>query len=157
MDGDPETLAAQWQSRLALWEESAPRSLPVRSLLTETGMDTEALSLLMTIGLIEEDPRFGAVFEWAQPGSPAQQRPTLGLLTAWWRSHDDCSRVRAILRHLRQLGLIGVVNPEAPRIQWTLEANSLAWDVLRGELLASTATWLQFHPLEDLPSLSSLV
>jgi hypothetical protein len=153
----PGTLAAQWQSRLSQWEEDAPRSLPLRSLMAETGIDAEAVSLLMTIGFIEEDPRFGAVFEWAQPGSPGQQRPTLGLLTAWWRSQDDCSDVRALLRRLRQLGLIAVVNPEAPRIQWAFEANSLLWDVLRGEPWASNLPWVQFHPLHDLPLISSLV
>lgn len=153
----PGTLAAQWRSRLSPWEQAAPQSLPLRSLMAETGIDAEALSLLMTIGFIEEDPRFGAVFEWAQPGSSGQQRPTLALLTAWWRRQDDCSGVRALLRRLRQLGLIEVVNPEAPRIQWAFEANSLLWDVLRGESSACNLPWVRFHPLEDLPLLSNLV
>jgi hypothetical protein len=158
ISGAPGKLHPQWQSTLARWEEAAPEHLPLRLLMGQAGLDAEAVGLLMTIGLIEEDPRFAAVFEWAQPGCPGQQRPTFGLLTAWWRLQDDCSKVRGLLHRLRQLGLVRVVNPEAPRIQWALETTPLLWDILRGETLAGLSLpWVQFHFGDDLPLVSSLV
>jgi ATPase family associated with various cellular activities (AAA) len=150
-------LAAQWKRELERWESGVGCPLPLRALNTAVDLSADALTLLLTIGLPEEDARFGAIFEWAQPGSPGQQRPTLGLLTAWWRQENDCGSVRNDLRSLKNLGLINVINPESPRIQWAFEAAPLIWDVLRGERAICGLPWLEYHSPDELPTLNSLV
>ena len=61
-----------------------------------TGFELPELVDLFTVALVDEDARFGAVFE-ASTGHP---RPTLGLLHAWW------PQSRPTLRRLRELGLL---------------------------------------------------
>jgi len=150
-------LSEQWEGFLVRWEAGMGAWLPVRALRTEAGLSRDAISLLLTIGLPEEDPRFGAVFDWAQPGQQAQQRPTLGLLTAWRRLEDDCKGVRNDIRRLRNLGLIQVVNQDSPRIQWALEVVPQVWDVLRGEKSVAGVNGLEFRPADSLPVLDELI
>jgi len=129
---------------------------PLVYLQQKAGLDACAIGVLFTAGLMEEDPRFGAVFEWAQPGAAGQQRPTLGLLTAWWREAEDCTRVRECIRQLVRLGLIEVVNPEAPRIFWAFQVPPILWDVLRGEA-PNAVGWVNYQTAEALPLIEDLV
>jgi hypothetical protein len=148
---------SRFRHEIARWATANDAALPISTLVAETNLSAEALDLLLTIGLIEEDPRFGSLFEWAQPGSAGQQRPTLGLLTAWWRDEEDCVGVRAALRRLSELGLISVVNPDAPRLFWAYEVTPVLWDVLRGETDLSGAAWLSFRKGTDVPGLQQLI
>lgn len=132
-------------------------SLPLRALASAAQLEPDALDLLLTIGIIEEDPRFGPLFEWAQPGCPGQQRPTRGLLTAWWRDADDCSSIRSALARLSELGLISVIHPDAPRLYWAYEPNPILWDVLRGDFALGGASWLSYRPASALPDFDSLM
>ncbi len=119
--------------------------------LEALGLDREAVSIWMAIGLIEEDPRFGPLFE-AMQNAPGQHRPTLSLLTALWREETDCIEVRARLRRLMDLGLVQPVNPEAPRMEWTMQAAPPLWDALRGERPGRL-----YRPPEELPESGDLV
>lgn len=119
--------------------------------LPELALDEEAMSLWLAIGLIEEDARFGPLFETLQE-APGQVRPTLALMTALWRCETDCIDVRARLRRLMELGLIQPVNPAAPRMDWALQAEPQLWDALRGE-----APGRLYRPPEELPRLADLV
>lgn len=150
-------LAKQWEQWLIQWESGVTSLLPLRALRSEAGLSREAISLLLMIGLAEEDARFGGVFEWAQPGLQGQSRPILGLLTAWWRQQDNCKGVRNDLRSLRSLGLINIVNPESPRILWAFEPTPLVWDVLRGESAITGSMGLELRASHDLPELADLV
>ena len=150
-------LLQELRSKLAPCITDETDLLPLHALRAGTTLSSEAVDLLLTIGLIEEDPRFGPLFEWAQPGCPGQQRPTYGLLTAWWREEDDCAGVRSDLRRLCELGLIGAVNPDAPRLYWAYEATPILWDVLRGETTLDGTSWLAFQKLDKLPGLRDLV
>ena len=152
---NPELLRRFRQMLARLHPEAAAK--PLHAIETEAGLSSEAVDVLLTIGLIEEDPRFGAVFEWAQPACPQQQRPTQGLLTAWWRDEEDCVAIRATLRRLCELSLIRVVNPEAPRLHWAYEADPVLWDVLRGETNLAGAPWLHYASPEQLPLLDDLI
>jgi|HubBroStandDraft_3_1064219.scaffolds.fasta_scaffold26806_2 hypothetical protein len=136
----------EWIGTVRRWERAAPVHLPLGALRAAVGLDDGAVTLLFAIGLIEEDPRFGFVIECAQPVSPGQHRPTLALLTAWWRDADAVSRVRERVRTLLDSGLIQVVNGEAPRLQWVFQCPPAVWDALRGEMRASPAPWLRFTP-----------
>ena len=123
---------------------------------TELGLDEGASTLLMVTGLIEEDARFGPLFEALQ-NAPGQHRPTVALLTALWRDEDDCIAVRAHLRRLMDLGLIQPVNPEASRLEWAIEPMPILWDALRGEKPARIANWGVYRPLEELTEAGDLV
>ena len=149
--------SADWFARIERWETGASAWLPLRTLAQSAALDPAAISLLLCIGLMEEDSRFGALFEWAQPGSAGQQRPTMALLTAWWRDDEDCSTVRDNLRKLRELGLIEIVNPEAPRIHWGFQPTAMLWDILRGETRVPAFSWLRFEPVGMLPRIDALI
>ena len=147
--------AAQWRAALARWEEAAPQRLPLCALLG-AGLSRVGLELLLAAGIVEEDPRFGQVFERAQG---RERRPTLGLLLAWWRidsDGDDCAdHVRRVLLDLVQLGLLDVLNPDAPRPDWQLAVPHALWDSLRGD--APAVRWLKHIPHESLPSFDSYI
>ena len=148
--------AGWWCDSLREWEQRAPGHLPLRALREAAGLDHSALALLLAIGLIEEDARFGCLFESMQ-GSPGQHRPTVGLLSAWWRAPDDVIGVRANLRRLQELGLIQVMNPAAPRIEWVLAPSTLLWDVLRGDTQERLASWVSYQPPEGFLRLEELI
>jgi hypothetical protein len=142
----PET-AEGWRRAVRDWEASATDHLPLRALRAACGLDDAAETLLLTAGLLEEDARFGLVFEAAQ-GVPGQHRPTLALLAAWGRGDGDGGAGRARARRLIDLGLLQVVNPEAPRLGWAVQPAAAAWDAVRGE--PPTAAGLRFHPPDQL-------
>ncbi len=120
-----------WRDGLADWERSSEAVLPLCSLREAVGLDADGLALWMTAGLIEEDPRFGAVFELLH-GLTGQPRPTLGLLQGMWLEADETAPARQALNHLQDLGLLEVVNPDAPRLEWALQIPGPVWDALRG-------------------------
>jgi hypothetical protein len=126
------------------WEKTVSGHLPLRALRVAADLDHAALTLLITTGLIEEDARFGLLFESLQ-GMPGQHRPTVGLLTAWWRDANDCSLVRTTLRRLQELGLVQVINPDAPRVEWVVQPPAALWDALRGEVHESPAAGLRYQ------------
>jgi len=156
-DAPAAAATAAWIAAVHAWERTVATHLPLRALGTALDLDDGAITLLFAIGLIEEDPRFGFVIECAQPVSPGQHRPTLGLLTAWWRDHEAVSQVRERVRTLAESGLIQVVNGEAPRLQWVFQSPPAVWDALRGEMRGAPAPWLRFTPAAALPALADLV
>ncbi|HMC51024.1 MAG TPA: ATP-binding protein [Solirubrobacterales bacterium] len=159
--GGAETPSAEateeWIGAVRRWEQGVGIHLPLRALREALGLDDGAVTLLFAISLIEEDPRFGFVIECAQPVSPGQHRPTLGLLTAWWRDDDAVTHVRDRVRTLLDSGLIQGINPEAPRLQWVFQSPPAVWDALRGEMRSAPAPWLRFTPADELPSPDELV
>ena len=134
------------------YPDADPRVAPI----TELGLDEGASALLMVAGLIEEDARFGPLFEALQH-APGQHRPTVALLTALWRDEDDCIAVRTHLRKLMDLGLIQPANPEASRLEWALEPVVILWDALRGEKPARVEDWGAYRPWEELTDAGDLV
>lgn len=145
-----------WREAVLAWEDSAPLTLPLTSLRRAAELDYDALVLLAAIGLLDEDARFGPLFAAAQ-GIPAQHRPTFGLLSVWWHNEHGYNEVRNTIHSLQDLGLIEVVNPAAPRLEWAFQPASLLWDALRGERHPQLAAWCHYHPPETLLSYDELV
>jgi hypothetical protein len=146
-----------WQEAIRLWEEGTTEThLPLRALRETAALDHAGLTLLMCAGLIEEDARFGLLFETMQ-ATPGQHRPNIGLLSAWWRDAEDCREVRARLRELHELGLVEFTGTDAPRSEWTLHAPPLLWDVLRGETRERLAPWARYHAPAALAPLDALI
>ena len=145
---------AQWRTALAAWENSAQTRLPLSALL-QAGLSRLELELLLAAGLAEEDPRFSDLYEQAQG---RERRPTLGLLLAWWRHQEDEDRAEEVRRSILNLvraGLLQVLNPDAPRSEWTLAVPAPLWDALRGG--PPVLPWLQHRSHEDLLPLKGYV
>jgi hypothetical protein len=128
----------------------------LRALRQAGNLDPTAMTLLLTAGLLEEDVRFGLVFEAAQ-GTAGQHRPTVALLNAWWRNGLDSGGVRARLRRLQELGLLQAINPDAPRLEWALQTPGPIWDALRGEASETPAPWARHRPLGMLADFDDLI
>ncbi len=137
----------RWGAALSAWETQATGQsvhLPLLA-LRHAGLSGLELELLLACGLVEEDPRFGALFA---DGQGAGQRPSFGLLTAWWRddgsADDRADEVRGSLQKLIAHGLLQISNPQDLRTEWTLSVALAVWDGLRGEIAA--LPWLQHIP-----------
>jgi hypothetical protein len=146
----------RWEEALHTWEQSVPGHLPLRALGEAAELDYATLTLLLCIGLIEEDARFGLVFETIQ-GMPGQHRPTVGLLNVWWQAIHEQGDIRSTIRRLQELGLVQVTNPDAPRSEWALQVPALLWDSMRGERLQCPAPWARYHEPQHLLSCDELI
>lgn len=142
-----------WRNALAEWEMTVTDHLPLRALCQAASLDHNALILLITVGLIEEDSRFGSLFDELQGGT-GQHRPTVGLLSAW---HGEENDIRANLRHLQQLGLVQAVNPDAPRLDQALIVPTPIWEVMRGEHYETIASWARYRSPEQLSMREELI
>jgi len=147
--------AGRWEEAVHAWEQSVPGHLPLRALAEEAGLDYATLTLLLCIGSSEEDSRFGVVFESIQ-GLSGQHRPTCGLLNAWWQEAYGQGDIRSALRRLQELGLVQVINPDAPRAEWALQVPALLWDAMRGERLHQPAPWARHYEPYQLTSPDAL-
>jgi hypothetical protein len=138
-----------WSVAIREWCAPFELHLPLVAIANSAELDFTALSLLMAVGLLEEDGRLGSLFE-AMQTIAGQPRPTFGLLNAWWRDSAEPGGVAQRLRRLNELGLLEVANPESPRQQWALHVPLPVWDALRGELLAAPAAFLQHMDATEL-------
>ena len=155
---EPDDLADEkadewWKENLENWEKHCETHLPLRDLREEFGLSHSSVIYLMTVGLIEEDARFGEVFESLNEFSD-EKRLTFGTLNSWMREENDGN---SAIYELYNLGLIQFGNTENPRSEWTLQIPNLLWDVLRGEKHFMQADWLKFTDSEDLLPLEKLI
>src|SRR5207244_1022751 len=97
-------LPAWWRAAISSWEQRVADFLPVRAVRDAAGIDPDDIVLVFAAGLIDEDARFGALFE-SLNDSPGQPRPTVGLLGEW-RREANCPDVRAPLRLQADCGLV---------------------------------------------------
>jgi hypothetical protein len=145
-----------WRDSLLVWEQTASEHLPLRAMREAAGLDHDAVTLLIAAGLNEEDARFGSLFEIVQ-GTPGQTRLTLGLVSAWWRDPNGSDRGRTLLRQLQNVGLVQVVNTDAPRSLWALQTPPPIWDAIRGERHRAPAPWARYLAPSELPECDLLV
>ncbi|MEH6413430.1 ATP-binding protein [Pseudomonas sp. CGJS7] len=148
------------QSRDAVqaWETQTRQQhahLPLLA-LRDAGLSALELQLLLAVGLIEEDPRFGQVFA-ASPSAP--QRPCIGVLMAWWREGDDggdrAGEIRAGLQRLIELGAVIASDTDLPRPDWRLAVPLSVWDALRTPTVSDPA--LRLIPLDRLSALDDYI
>lgn len=142
---------ARWERLLAAWESSAATHLPLRALRQSCALDGLAMTLMFTAGLVEEDVRFGQLFELLNQ-MPGEWRPTFGLLTMFT---DDDSAREALLA-LLAAGLLVAGNVDAPRARWTVQVPTVLWDSMRGGD-TPTIEWARHVPVADLPRPDELV
>ena len=119
---------------------------PLHRLAQATGFELPELVDLFTVALVDEDARFGAVFE-ASTGHP---RPTVGLLHAWW-PHS-----RPTLRRMRELGLLTAVPGAVSTADECLRVPTLVWDAVRGDPLPASGP-LRHRPAWEALALDELI
>jgi hypothetical protein len=151
-----ETAIDWWRDALHAWEAMTQAHLPLRALRETAGFNHEALTMLLSIGTVEEDVRFGDLFETIQ-GLPGQRRPTVGLLNAWWDSTAEPGDVRMALRRLQELGLVQALNHEVPRAERSLQVPEVLWETLRGDGTEQLAPWARHYQVASLPILDDLI
>jgi hypothetical protein len=151
----PSETSTWWRQAIADWEARVPAFLPIRAVRDTAAVGHESMTLVFVAGLIEEDARFGAIFE-AVNGVAGQHRATTGLLM-------DCGGaveggdVRVRIRTLEDLGLLRVINADVPRLQRAHDVPSGLWDVLRGDAHRHPVPWAQFVAPAALQDLNALV
>jgi hypothetical protein len=145
--------AQEWSDAPARWQRG-PEDLPILRLKAAAALDEDALRLLFVAGLVEEDARFGAVFE-ALHGATGRRRPSFGLLAGWLGG--DAGGARPALRRLVDAGLVRVVDPSAPRSEHELDVAPALWDALRGEPSERPEPWARFHARARLPQPDDLI
>jgi shikimate kinase len=147
---DSPDVCASWRDAMLEWESAAPCRLPLTALRHAGRLSQEDLTLLVQIGLPDEDPRLGHAFDVLQ-GGVGERRATLALLAASWPPEEGFD-ARAATHRLSALGLVepstgdnGGVRPCAA-----------AWDALRGSV-AIACTWMRHRAADQLPEFETLV
>jgi hypothetical protein len=145
---DPPGRKKWWRETLSCCEAATADHLPLRAAREQNDLDHDAMILWLTIGMIEEDARFGLLFGTMQ-GASGAQRPTLGLLSSLFRERDG-SDGRAKLKQLNDCGLIAFTGNELPKPEWKVELPAILWDLIRGEPVSSPAGWCRYRSAESL-------
>jgi energy-coupling factor transporter ATP-binding protein EcfA2 len=140
----------RWDALVATWEAGAPGHLPLRALRHACGLDALAMTLLFSAGLVEEDLRFGKVFE-ALNGVPGEPRPTFGLLSTWTPDDGAGDAVHALLA----TGLLAGGDPGVARSRWPLQVPPELWDAMRRRPVATQ--WARHRPASELMRAEELI
>ncbi|HEY0022134.1 MAG TPA: ATP-binding protein [Longimicrobium sp.] len=144
----------------AAWEAAAEGAwLPLLALRDAArGIGDEHVLALVMAGLIEEDARFGDVFEAAQaPGGG--RRPAVALvhevvrITRPGLSGDGWTLCRPLL----EAGLVEIANPDAPRAAWQMRVPAALWTALRGETPSEPLPGVRHYPAGSFMPLSGMV
>jgi hypothetical protein len=152
-----EEMLAWWEKVIAAWEAEAATPLPLVALAREGYVAFPSRLALMIVALAEEDSRFGTLFEAVQRPL-ASRRPSLDLIghllggAGSGAEADGWSICRAPLA----MGLIEVVNSEAPRAEWTLKLPAAVWSLMRGEREGDLVPGCQVFAPEDFPRVRDL-
>jgi hypothetical protein len=140
----------RWTELLEAWEGDAP--LPLRRLRDGQALDDLAMRLLFTAGLVEEDLRFGPIFQ-ALNGLADEPRPTLGLLSTW----TEDGAAREALRRLLDVGLLEPGASAGPLSQHGLQVPGTLWEAMAGGARSAPAPWARHRAPEQLPAAGDLV
>lgn len=155
-----------WEKQIADWEaESAtrrsqaliPLHLPLLALREEGGLRLSETLLLVAVGLVEEDIRFGTLFATLQAPLNAR-RPSLGML-GWLMGGSDNipDDTWDACRTLLDCSLLQVENPADPRAEWVLRTPASIWEALRGDPGTKPAPGLTLQPACDFPQMDDLI
>jgi ATPase family associated with various cellular activities (AAA) len=146
----------RWCRGIETWEERAPCHLPLRALRTALQLDLAATMCLVTVGLVEEDARFGSLFDALQ-GTSNQRRPTVSFLRQCWRQYLSHENFSLLLRRGRRFGFLHVLNSEVPYQDLALHILPPVWEALRGDEFGGPVKWALYHEPEALLSLRDLI
>ena len=131
------------------WEEILAAPSPLSALARAGDLGPDHLTALSLVGLVEEDARFGLVWEGLH-ASPTQRRPTRGALSLWW------PELRGAARELEELGVLVARADELSPGEAPLAVPAALWDALRGDRNRRPTPWARYRPPEELPELGAL-
>ncbi len=152
----PAAIVPWWADAITAWESGAPTVLPIREVRERLGVDPAAMFLLASVGMIEEDARFGAIYDLLND-VPGQTRPTVAALATCWHTAGEAADWRFRLRELEDAGLVRAVNPDAPRLQRAFEVSGAVWDALAGARHPAPTPWSRLAEPAALPPWDALV
>lgn len=152
----PREAFQHWCAALEAWERRATQPLPLVVLRSLVGGGTAGAMCLLTAGLVEEDARFGALFEFLQ-GNSGQRRPTAGFLRQCWGHYLEAPEFSRIHRHARQLGLWQIAGTDATQLDQQLLIPPTMWEVLRGDPETTPLAWARYREPDSLMKLEELV
>jgi len=152
----PDDAPLWWRKSVMAWESGTTQHLPLRALRNASGLDYDAMLVLMSVGLIEEDGRFGDLFAALQ-SAPERDRPTISLLDAFWSDPEHTDDARVTIRHLIDLGLLQFVSRDGPGSEWTLQTHNLLWNAMRGETHEEIAPWARYRAPAMMAGLENLI
>jgi hypothetical protein len=153
--GSGQSASVAWANALRDWEANARCHLPLRALAREASLDFVTIRALITIGLVEEDSRFGFVFEHLH-GATGQPRPTTGLLHLWLGDLILTDQGRSQIGAMHELGLVQTANPDAPLSSQALQVPSLLWAAIRGNHPGRNTPWVRHRGQENLAQIDDL-
>ena len=128
---------------------------PLAELSQAAGWPAIALEVWLVAGLVEEDARFGAVFEAIDPEA-SERRPSLALMQSWWGTLPR-EGLRPALRTLTDLGLLRPAVAGASRAETVYEVEDNCWATARGEPPAKPWPGVRLAEADEAPVLEALI
>jgi hypothetical protein len=147
-----------YQQAIATQESDLATHLPLRR-LAATGLSIPHLQILMLVGLVEIDARFGTLYSVLHP-FPDEHRPTLGLINDLLSFNTPATESGwQLVQDLHQRGLIDLHYRDKPRAAQAVSIPAPVWDALNGEMLRSQPhlQWLPHHRLTPAADLTGLL
>jgi len=141
-----------WADAVAAWERPGRGRLPICRLASALGLDALACGQILIAGLVEEDSRFGLIFDELNGGTG--RRPVLEAVAAISRplATMTADPVGTAMRLIDE-GLLQAYGTEGPRSEWVVQPAPELWEVIRGGVPRGTA----HTPAAGLPGLDDLV
>jgi len=147
-----------WEAKIRTWEELASTPLPF--LILEEGLEVDfgKRLALMLVGLIEEDSRFGTLFETLQSPLPYRQ-PCLEFVSQLLLdpSAQEVMDLWGMFQSLEESGLLYFSNKQAPRSEWLPRVSLPLWAIMTGSREVQTMDWGTLHKRENFPAVKELV
>ncbi|WP_332878622.1 ATP-binding protein [Massilia sp. S19_KUP03_FR1] len=128
--------------------------LPLQRLAQAAELSASAVEIWMLNGLIEEDARFGPVYQALDPEDGAR-RPGMALMQSWWGTLPR-EGLRPALRALLACGLLRPCQPGATRADSSYEVEDNCWSAVRGEAPAQPVPGVVLRELDAMPALADL-
>jgi hypothetical protein len=128
---------------------------PLLTLAALADWPASASEIWLVMGLIDEDARFGAVFQALDPEA-GERRPSLALLQSWWGTQPR-EGLRPALRALLDLGLLHACAAGAGRHDAAYEVEENCWAAARGEALREPWPGTRLQAPEAAPALADLL
>ena len=153
----PDEAVLWWDAQVARWPTAAGVHLPLQALVEEAALTMDDLRLLLAVGLVEEDIRFGALFAALQEPLTAR-RPCVGLL-GWLLATpgDDPHDAWRTAQHLLDLGYLLAENRADPRSEWVLRIPIPFWDALQGHVVETPVPGLTLQAQSEFPEPHRLI
>ena len=136
-------------------QPETPPHHPLAALASVAGWPASTLEVWLAHGLIEEDARFGPVFQALDPDAAAT-RPSLALMQSWWGTQPR-EGLRPALRALLELGLLRPCVATATRSEALYEVEENCWSAARGEAPTEPLPGVRLQAPEFAPPLEELV